>query len=204
MLGRWGVLGALKAGLAVAAMAVASATAAGDFEEALAAAESGDYKKAYFLWRMVALEGNDAAQFNLGQMHYRGEGVPQDYKEAAAWYQRAAERGSRNAAFMLGYMHSKGEGVPQDFGAALKWYRYAAERGDAAAQTNLGLMYFRGDGTTQDFVEAHTWANLGAANMPPDADRKRAVDARDAIAERMTPQQIAEAQRLAREFRPKK
>ena len=94
--------------------------------------------------------------------------------------------------------------MPKDDAAA--WYRKAAEQGDANAQFNLGLMYAKGQGVPQDYAAAHKWLNLAASRFPASEVelRNNAVKARKAIAKRMTPAQIAEAQRLAREWKPKK
>jgi clan AA aspartic protease (TIGR02281 family) len=95
-------------------------------------------------------------------------------------------------------MYFDGRGVAQDYAAAVNWYRNAADQGDAAAQYSLGLMYFNGQGVHQDYISMHMWFNLAAAR-----GNKDAVSARDFIAAKMTPVQIAEAQNLAREWRPK-
>ncbi len=84
------------------------------------------------------------------------------------------------------------------------WFRKAAEHGLAGAQYNLGVMYDRGQGVPQDYAQAHMWYNLAASNLPPGKVRNKAVKNRDIVAERMTPAQISEAQKLAREWRPKK
>ena len=94
-------------------------------------------------------------------------------------------------------MYSEGQGVPQDYAAAVKWYRLAADQGDAYAQYNLGVMYANGRGVPQDYVQAHKWYNLGAV-----AGDKDAIKNRDNVAGKMTPAQIAEAQKLAREWKP--
>jgi len=83
----------------------------------------------------------------------------------------------------------------------LKWYRLAAEQGLARAQHKLGTMYSRGPAV--HYVSSYMWLNLAASGMPPGENRDVAVEQRDAIAAKMTPAQIAEAQRLAREWRPK-
>ncbi len=88
--------------------------------------------------------------------------------------------------------------MPQDFAAAA-WYRKAAEQGVVDAQNNLGLMYGRGQGVPQDYVRAHMWLNLAAAN-----GNANAAKGRDITASMMTAAHIAEAQRLAREWKPKK
>jgi uncharacterized protein len=141
------------------------------------------------------------AQFNLGVMYTKGEGVPPDPTEALKWYRLAAAQGVARAQFNLGVMYTKGEGAPQDFTEALKWYRLAAAQGDADAQFNLGVMYSYGHGIPQDYVQAHKWFNLAATNSTTAPDRDKAVEARDALATLMTPAQIAEAQKLAREWK---
>ncbi len=77
--------------------------------------------------------------------------------------------------------------------------RKAAGKGHASSQYNLGVMYAKGQGVTQDFVQAHMWFNLAAAK-----GEETARKGLDLVAEEMTPAEIAEAQRLAREWRPKK
>jgi hypothetical protein len=79
------------------------------------------------------------------------------------------------------------------------WYRKVAEQGHAIAQNGLGEMYANGQGVPQDYVQAHMWFNLGAT-----AGDKDAVKNRDIVAAKMKPAQIAEAQKLAREWKPKK
>ena len=99
-------------------------------------------------------------------------------------------------------MYYDGEGVPQDHIEAAKWFRMAAEQGHAPAQSILGSMYYDGEGIPQNYVEGHKWLNLAASRgMGEYANTIR--QGRDLFAEKMTPAQIAEAQRLAREWQPK-
>ncbi len=95
-------------------------------------------------------------------------------------------------------MHYQGMGVPQDYAEAAKWYRKAAENGYAPAQIYLGLMHSRGLGGPQDFVQAHMWFKLAASG-----GYATASEYRDIVANHMTPAQIAEAQKLAREWEAK-
>ncbi len=85
-----------------------------------------------------------------------------------------------------------------DYVTALKDWRPLAEQGFASAQNNLAKMYRRGEGVPQDDVLAHMWWSLAAAQGHVNARR-----ARDRLAARMPPYQLAEAQRLAREWKPK-
>ncbi|MBM3583865.1 MAG: sel1 repeat family protein [Alphaproteobacteria bacterium] len=155
----------------------------------------GDFATALSTWRPLAEQGHALAQASLGDMYANGEGVPQDDAEAVKWYRLAAERGLAEAQFGLGFMYYHGRGVPQDDVEAVKWFRLAAEQGLAQAQVNLGAMYAIGQGVPQDYVQAHMWLNLGGSAGYADS-----VKHRDTIAALMTPNQIAEARRLANEW----
>ena len=87
----------------------------------------------------------------------------------------------------------------QEFTEVLARFQPAAEQGDAVAQFNLGFMYANGLGVPKDLVEAHKWRNLAPSRSTGDAQRRYA-EARDAMAKQMTPAQLTEAQRLAREW----
>ena len=121
-----------------------------------------------------------------------------DYPAALKEWRPLAEQGNAYAQFNLGFMHGNGEGVAQDDAEAVEWYRRAAEQGLVVAQHNLGLMYAKGEGVLQDYVQAHKWFNLAAIRGSDEAR-----DNRDFVAEEMTRDQIAQAQRLAREWQPK-
>jgi uncharacterized protein len=102
------------------------------------------------------------------------------------------------AQYNLAVMYDDGQGVPQDYAVAMSWYRKAAEQGDPDAQVNLGILYGMGQGVPQDYVIAHMWFNLAASG-----GHKNAVQGRDMVAAKMAPAQLAEAQKLAREWKPK-
>ena len=116
-----------------------------------------------------------------------------------------AEQGDATAQLFLGITYSEGRGVPQDDAEAARWYRLAAEQGNTGAQISLGFKYLYGTGVPQDDVQAHMWFNLAASrrsgNTPVSNDfREDAVRHRDLLADRMTPDDRSEAQRLAREW----
>jgi TPR repeat protein len=97
-----------------------------------------------------------------------------------------------------------GEGVPQDYEEAAKWLRRAADQGVTTAQLMLGGMYGMGQGVPTDIISAHMWLNLAGATQSAARELiQNAQEMRDMIARRMTPAQIAEAQKLAREWKPK-
>lgn len=148
-------------------------------------------------YRLAADQGVAEAQYNLGVMYGKGQGVPQNDAEAVKWYRKAADQGLLSAQFNIGNMYVHGRGGPRNDAEAVKWYRKAADQGHDGAQFNLGLMYSSGRGVPQDYVNAHMWLNLSAAQGAQDAARER-----DEIARFMTPAQLAEAQKHAREWKP--
>ena len=139
-----------------------------DFQRGVAAYNRGDYTTALREWAPLAKQGNADAQYNLGLMHEKGQGVPQDDKEAVKWYRLAAQQGGADAQYNLGFMYHNGQGVPQHYKEAVKWYRLAAEQGYAAAQTGLGVMsglgvmYEYGQGVPQHHKKAMKWYRLAA------------------------------------------
>jgi hypothetical protein len=139
----------------------------------------------------------------IGDAYYYGHWVTRDYAEAGLWYRRAAADGNALAESTLGDMYYYGRDVPQDFTGAVTWWQRAADRGVAIAQLNLSVMYANGDGVEQDYVRSHLYANLAAAHLPPGEDHDIAVKNRAIIAKTLTPAQLAEAQRLARDWHPK-
>ena len=138
--------------------------------------------------------------FNAGVDAYKRG----DYATAVREWRPLAEQGNANAQTNLGFMYKEGRGVPQDYAKAVKWYRKAAEQGHATAQYNLGFMYGKGQGVPQDDAQAHMWFDLAASRFPPGEKRDKAVKNRNIVANKMTPAPIAEAQKLAREWKPKK
>ena len=143
----------------------------------------------------LAEQGDASSQVSLGRMYRDGDGVPQDHAKAAHWYRKAAEQGHTGGQVALGRMYYDGEGVPQDDAKAAHWCRKAAEQGNSTCQWSLGSMYHYGDGVPQDDVRAYAWYNLAAAGGDEGARKGR-----DELLERMSPEQVAEAQALSRDL----
>lgn len=156
-----------------------------------------DYVAAYNIWRPLAEAGNAHAQVNLGVLFRHGEGVSKDEAEALKWYRRAADQGDADGQFNTGLIYDNGWGVPKNYAEAVKWYRLAAAQGDSDSLANLGASYAGGDGVPKNYVQAYKWDSLAA-----DRGNATASKNRDEIARLMTEQQIAEAKRLAAEWKP--
>jgi hypothetical protein len=173
-------------------------------DDAYTAYRNRDDEAALRLARPLAEQGDARAQILLGLIYHRGRAVPLDEVEATKWFERAAGQGDAEAQLQLGRRYSEGRSVPQDFAEAAKWYRLSADQGNPNAQYLLGLLYSRGEGVPLSNVRAHMWFNLAAAHFAAsDArDRQAAATNRDSVAYKMTREEIAEAQRLAREWKP--
>jgi TPR repeat protein len=126
-----------------------------------------------------------------------------DYATALREWQPLAEQGHPDAQYHLGLLYDFRKGVPQDFAMARQWYEKAAAQGHAGAQNNLGGLYEFGHGVTRDDVRAYMWYHLAAAHPVGDEWRDQAAEHRDELAGLMTSAQIAEAKKLAREWKPK-
>ena len=176
-----------------------SGTMAGDLENGVAAYNRSDSATAWRLLLPLAEQGDATAQALVGNMYGRGLGVTYDRTEAVRWWRKAAEQGDASAEEELGTKFFFGDGVQRDHSEAAKWFRKAAEQGGIFAQTCLGYLYERGEGVPQDYALAHMWLNMATAQGQPVAKTEM-----DRLAAKMTPNQIVESQRLAREWRPTK
>ncbi len=81
-------------------------------EHGFEAYKRGDFSNALRIFRLAAEQGDSTAQYNLGVMHYYGQGVPQDFREAVKWYRKSAEQGLSEAQHNLGVSYDDGQGVP--------------------------------------------------------------------------------------------
>lgn len=191
-----------------------------------------DYILAKKWCEKAADNGDQDAQLNLGSMYYYGNGVQQDFNEAVKWFRKAAEHDQYTdlAEFYLGLAYANGQGVLQDYVTSYDFFTKsiaggnqsaeeprvevakkmstiqfveaqdkAAKRGDGKAQLYLGEAYAKGLAVPKDFVLAYMWLNLAASGGV-----EVAASERENIANNMNSEQIAEAQRLTREWKPSK
>jgi TPR repeat protein len=95
--------------------------------------QRGDYSKTIQELRYLADHGDLRAQYDLGVLYDKGQGVPQSDHEAMNWYRRAAEQGEARAQYNLGLMYANGQGVAQDLVEAYYWISLSAAGGDVHA-----------------------------------------------------------------------
>jgi len=203
------ILGAIFLGVSAGAQAqldLSGKVVAGIREEAHAgvqkgidAYESNDFQAASDVFEPLAAKGDAIAQFYLGRMHVQGKGnFKPDYTEAFAFTLKSAEQELAEAEDLLGFMYYYGLGVAPDQKVAAGWLSKAAEQGVVEAQNNLGRLYDKGEGVPQDRVQAYKWFKL-ALNAGHEASAVRLKEARA----KMTPQQLAQAEVLTSEWKPK-
>jgi len=128
-----------------------------------------------------------------------------DFAAAIAAWRPLAEAGNAEAQTLLGAMYWSGEGVQRDHKEAAKWYLRAAEKGYARAQNDIGFMYGFGEGVPpKDNVQAFKWLSLAVRNYTAKNQERLDQATKDlaAVRARMTPAQIADAERQIRDFRP--
>jgi TPR repeat protein len=94
----------------------------------------GNYDKAVTDLQFLADGGDPRAQYDLGLMYDRGEGIPQSDADAMQWYERAAEQGEPRAQYNLGLMYLNGQGIPSDMVRAYYWISLSANRGNVHAR----------------------------------------------------------------------
>ena len=182
----------------VLSIALLAAPAWADFKTGEKAYQSGDYATALREWQPLAEQGHAGSQYQLGLLYANGKGVTKDDAKARLWFEKAAIQGHTEAQVNLGVLLMYARGGQQDYKMAVYYLRLAANQGKDLAQRRLGQLYERGEGVQQDYVKAYMWYSLGSANGAEAGTRLR-----DALAKLMDPDQIAEAQQLAREWKPK-
>ncbi len=180
-----------------------------------------DHKKAVYWIEKSAKQGFAMAQYNLGVMYYKGEGVIKDYKKAFYWFKKLTQQGEEiaqaglgemyyqavvGAQVNLGVMYYEGKGVKKDYQKALYWTEKLAKQGNANAQYNLGEMYYEGKGVVKNYIQAYKWISLCKAQMTDEGTVVgTAVDQLfNSLESKMTKNQIAEAQKLASQFKIQK
>ncbi|MCP3979554.1 MAG: sel1 repeat family protein [bacterium] len=132
-------------------------------------------------------------RFEAGNEAYKAE----DFTAAMELWKPLAEAGHPMAQSYVGLMYRKGEGVEPDPAEAVRWFQASADQGNPKGQFNLGVSYYQGEGVDQDLVQALKWFILADAQSVPGA-----ADGRTRCTDELTPQQVAEAERLAAEFSP--
>jgi TPR repeat protein len=131
------------------------------FDEALNAIRTQDYSRAFESFSVLSESGYPEAQFNLGLIYRRGDGVMPDINRAIALWEQAASTGQIDAQKNLGILFSNGVSVPQDTERAFPWFLQAAKQGEPSSQYMVGLAYL-GIGVDADESLSFHWMRQAA------------------------------------------
>lgn len=111
------------------------------------------------------------AQFNIGEMYAKGDGILKDAAKAMEWYQKAAAQGNAEAQKTIGMFYRDGFGITKNADKALDWFQKAAAQGNVNAQISLGVMYTIGEGVPKDAAKAFEWFQKAAVQGDVDAQK---------------------------------
>jgi len=150
-------------------LAFSAPASATRLDDAKAAIEAGKFEEAANIYKTLSDQGDAKAQYNLGQMHYYGDGVKQDYEEAIRLYRLSANQGLSDAQYSLGVIYFTNKVTPPDYDESIRLYRQAAEQGHIKSQLNLGLIYLKGEVVPQDYALAQQWLTRAAEQGNGDA-----------------------------------
>ncbi len=98
-----------------------------DFNDGVITYLTGDYEKSFTIMQSLAeVSDHGYAQYYLGMMYMKGQGVEQDYKKAGEWFLKASEKAIPSAHYKLGDLYFKGRGLPKDYESAYIWFSVGA------------------------------------------------------------------------------
>jgi localization factor PodJL len=143
----------------------------------------------------AANHGLAPAQYRLGSLYEKGQGVKKDLEAARRLYTAAAEKGNGKAMHNLAVLYAEGVSGDPDYRNAAQWFRKAADHGVSDSQYNLAVLYARGIGVEQNFPESYKWFALAAQQGDKDAGKKR-----DDVAARLDAQSLAAARQAVQTF----
>jgi S1-C subfamily serine protease len=148
----------------------------------------------------------------VGQNLQNGRGGPANPAQAAKFLTRAAELGDASAQNAMGELYQSGRGVPKDFEMAARYFAQAAQQANDEAAKNIGLAFAKGQGVERNKTKAYFWlsiASLGTLSQGHADHSARALELlddpaaiRDKIGQAMSAEELSEAQRLTRDWRP--
>jgi localization factor PodJL len=119
----------------------------------------------------AAEKGQAVAQYRLGTLYERGQGVAADPAKAAHWYEMAANQGNRKAMHNLAVAYA----TRKDMTNAARWFAKAAALGLSDSQFNLAVLYERGDGVPQSLTDAYKWYSIAAAAGDSESKQRMSV-----------------------------
>jgi len=172
--------------------------------DARQAIDDGNYAAAVKEFLPLAKKGNPTAQYYLAWLSHQGRGLPENKSAALMWARKSAAQNNPDAQALIGLLYSMGHGVARDDAEAARWFAKAGAQGNWRGQMKMGMCHMCGLGLPMDPVRAYMWFDL-AASRATGHDQMLNRNLRDVFASmNLTPDQVAEGKRLAREWKPQK
>ena len=113
-----------------------------------------NFQEAFKLFKEAAFLGNEDAQYKLGMMCRKGEGVGKNDTEAFQWFKKAADQGYAEAQYELAVIYYNGEVIGRNYDKAFKWIEKSATQGYSKSKLVLGVMYYNGHGVSKNYSKA--------------------------------------------------
>ncbi|MBL42023.1 MAG: hypothetical protein CMM49_05105 [Rhodospirillaceae bacterium] len=164
-------------------------------KEGTQARVKGDYKKALKILKPLAVKGNSEAQYQMGEMLRKGQGLPQNHKYAISYFVKSAKQKNVKAEYRLGSMFNEGWGVKYDQKKAFYWWKKAAFHGHTDAQMQLSIAYFKGWGVERSFINSYAWSILTTSQKIDGSKANKKM-----LEDLMTKNEIKSAKKLAKKF----
>jgi len=136
------------------------------YEQAMSLARKKNMTGAASLFRQAGEQGNRQAQYQVGLLYARGDGVKKDFIKAREWLYKAAIQGHPKAQFYLGQMYAFGDGGKKDNAKAVTWFWLATTMGDRYARDSLRVVTAKV--SPRELTEAKKRAKVLWRKMPHD------------------------------------
>lgn len=159
-----------------------------------------NYEEALKWYTLAAEKNYPISQQAIGVMYNNGRGVEQNVTEAEKWFRKAAINGNPDAQHNIGYFYLKGIALEKDEQLAFDWFTKAAENGMVDSQFNLALMLIDGEPDRKDYVEAYKWLTISVSLTKDIEKQQKSQNKLEAIKDKLTDNQILEAESLANEW----
>jgi len=159
--------------------------------------DAGDSVAAFQWLERAALQGQPVAEYRLGTLYERGQGVTASAVLAVKWYLAAANQGNRKAMHNLAVAYAEGSAGAKDTAEAARWFAQAAALGLSDSQFNLAVLYERGDGVPQSLTDSYKWYSIAAAGGDAESKARLSV-----LKTQLSPADRLAAERAAQSFQP--
>ncbi len=176
----------------ILAIFIISPSLSDEFQLGQKAFQNGNIEKAINHWRPIASKGNSLAQYKLGVLYEKGNGVDQNSAESFYWWKLAASNGHARSQYHLGILYYQGKGTEKNFDNAASWIKKSAENGDKFAHVTLGLFYLDGHGVNKNLINSYMWLEIASKKGVEIAKQSKVF-----VKSKMSKSQIKKAEKLA-------